>query len=152
MIQPTGKRRTEAISKGFKSALEMDVAERLKKARINFVYEPQDNKLEYTLKEKGCVCANCGSDVITSKHKYLIDFQVKNIVVESKGIFSPADRTKMIAVREANPQYQYVIILQAPNKKITKKTTYTDWCNKNNFVNFSFKENFEKKIKEMSRI
>lgn len=56
------------------------------------------------------------------------------IIIEAKGYLRPADRTKMIAVKKANPSLDIRFIFPQDNK-LTKKSKmrYSDWCNKNGF-------------------
>lgn len=71
--------------------------------------------------------------------KYIPDFQVttksgRKFFIEVKGYLRPEDRTKMIAVKFANPDVD-IRLLFAKNQKLNKnsKTTYMDWAKKHNF-------------------
>lgn len=71
----------------------------------------------------------------TLSHTYLPDFineQTKEII-EAKGLFRSADRTKIKAIKKQYPEYSITIIFSDASKKIEKKsnTTYSQWCEKN---------------------
>lgn len=71
-------------------------------------------------------------------HYYVPDFvdEKNKIIYESKGFFSSSDRTKMIAVRKANPDWRFILIFQKPHNKLTKadkSKTYAEWSEKNGF-------------------
>lgn len=73
----------------------------------------------------------------TVQHTYTPDFidRDRKIIREAKGHFPPADRRKMRAVRDANPDWRIIIVLQRPDTRISKrsKTTYAQWCERNGF-------------------
>jgi hypothetical protein len=113
--------RREAISKGFRSKFELDVAKWFVEEKLSVEYEPC--KIKYTVPE--------------SQHVYTPDFQPlkkDNIYLEAKGYFSAADRKKMLHVIRSNPEIEFRMILQNSSMKISKrsKTTYAMWCDKNN--------------------
>ncbi|XUY25864.1 endodeoxyribonuclease [Agrobacterium sp. rho-8.1] len=66
---------------------------------------------------------------------YLPDFvDVANkTIFEAKGYWRSQDRRKLLAVKAQYPDWKIVMVLQEPNKKITKKskTSYSMWCEKN---------------------
>lgn len=71
-----------------------------------------------------------------SSHTYTPDFQLSlTKFVETKGLFSAADRSKHLKVREQNPQLKILFVFQNPYQRLTRKstTTYADWCDKHNF-------------------
>lgn len=77
--------------------------------------------------------------VPSSEHRYLPDFQIStmpNIILEAKGIFSAADRKKMILVQEQHPTRIVIMVFGRASNKLRKgsKTSYADWCNKNNIA------------------
>lgn len=83
-----------------------------------YEYEPKDVKLDYVI-----------------KHYYKPDFvdKANKIIRESKGHFPAVDRAKMKAVKAAHPDWTIIMVLQNPDKKISKvsKTSYADWCDNN---------------------
>lgn len=71
-----------------------------------------------------------------SKHTYTPDFKLaENLFVETKGLFTSADRTKHLLVRDQNPQVKILFVFQNPFQTLSKKskTTYADWCEANQF-------------------
>lgn len=102
--------------------------ERLSKhlLHLGFKYEPI--KLDYTIPE--------------TKHKYTPDFVRGKLIYELKGRWTAIDRRKMKLLVEQHPEYEIVMVFQNPNIKINKssKTTYADWCNKNNIKWMNYKD------------
>jgi len=107
-------------SKGFKSGLEVNIAEQLIIQGIDPEYETV--QINYIVPEK--------------KHIYTVDFKLPNgILIESKGWLKPDDRKKHIFIKKQHPEIDLRFVLQSPNGKIYKgsKTTYSQWCEKNGF-------------------
>lgn len=101
-----------------RSKLEEDVAKLLTQQGINFQYEA--TKVPYEL-----LC------------NYNPDFLLPNgIYLETKGLFLPEDRRKMVAVKKQHPELDVRLVFQSPYNKISKgsKTTYAKWCEKNGFL------------------
>ena len=69
---------------------------------------------------------------------YLPDFVLPNgVLVESKGRFTSFDRTKMLRVREQNPEVDIRFVFQRAGNKLTKSPnslTYGEWCDKHGFL------------------
>ena len=99
-----------------RSGLEEQVAKLLDKLKIDYTYEPE--WFPYVI-----------------EHKYVPDFRIGDIYLETKGYFKPEDRRKMLAVKKANPNLDIRLVFQAPNNKISKKskTTYAKWATKHGF-------------------
>ena len=115
----TGKR-WKAKKAGFRSGFEQEVSNNLKLRQVDFDYEAL--KLKY--------------EVPARTATYTPDFILHNgIIVESKGRFLAADRKKMLLVKLHNPTLDIRLLFQNAKNKIAKnsKTTYADWCVKNNF-------------------
>lgn len=57
------------------------------------------------------------------------------IVLEAKGWFRPADRTKMLLLKQQYPALDIRLVLQTPQKRLTSKsrTTYAAWCEQHGF-------------------
>jgi len=105
----------------FRSGFERSVAEDLDKRK--HVYEFEPFKIPYT--------------VPVQNRTYLPDFVLQNgIIIECKGRFLSKDRSKMLLVREQNPDLDIRFVFQNPNVAIRKgsKTTVSMWCDKNNFL------------------
>lgn len=57
------------------------------------------------------------------------------VLIEAKGYFTSADRTKMKLVKEQHPDLDIRMLFMADNKLTKKsKTTYSQWAEKNGFV------------------
>lgn len=105
---------------GFRSGLEESTAADLKARGMPFTYE--ETRVSYVVPAR--------------KARYLPDFLLGNgIIVETKGIFNAQDRQKHILVRSQNPHLDIRFVFNNPKQKISKtsKTTYADWCIRNNF-------------------
>lgn len=114
------KARRKAIEAGFRSKFEQEIAEWFAEEGINFKYEGM--KVQYTVPE--------------TKKTYTPDWMLDacpGVIYESKGRFTSYDRQKMLLVRKSNPNLVIRMIFQNANVRISKtsKTTYADWCNKN---------------------
>ncbi len=69
--------------------------------------------------------------------KYTPDFFLPNgIIVEAKGYFKSADRTKHLRVREQYPHLDIRFVFQDARKRLgkTSSTTYGDWCDRYGFL------------------
>lgn len=105
---------------GFRSGLEVKVAEQLKSAGVEVEYET--TKIKYVVPE--------------SLHTYTPDFVLPNgIIVETKGMFVLADRKKHLLIQKQHPDLDIRFVFSNSKTKISKgsKTSYADWCLKNNF-------------------
>ena len=85
-----------------------------------------------------------------TKKFYLPDFTKDDIVLEAKGRFTAADRKKMLLIQEQYPKKQILMIFGRPDNKLSKKskTTYGDWCTKNN-ISWVGIETFQKENKKI---
>ena len=106
----------------FRSGLEEKVADLLVDLGVKYEYE--STKVSYVI-----------------SHHYTPDFVLPNGVwLETKGYWDSADRKKIKAVKEQNPDLDLRMVFQAPYNTISKKskTTYASWCEKNNIKWCSF--------------
>lgn len=106
---------------GFRSGLEVKVAEQLKGSGVEAEYET--TKIKYVVPE--------------SVHTYTPDFVLPNgIIVETKGRFVVADRKKHLLIQKQHPDKDIRFVFTNSNNKISKgsKTSYADWCRKNGFI------------------
>ena len=104
------------MPKKYKSDFERRIARNLRSRKIKVVYEPFRIKF-------------------TKEVTYTPDWVLPNgIIVESKGNFRPADRSKHLLIKEQHPEYD-IRFLFIRNNKITKKskTRYSDWCEQYGF-------------------
>ena len=133
----TTRKRTMATTRGYRSGLEDKISDQLKEAGVAFEYETL--KIKYTVPE--------------TLHTYTPDFILPNgIIVESKGRFVVADRKKHLYVQKQHPDLDIRFVFSNSKAKISKgsKTTYADWCNKNDFL-FADKLIPEEWINEVSK-
>ena len=104
----------------FRSDYELQVAKFLAERRVKFDYEKI--KITYQPKPK----------------TYVPDFYLpaQDIYVEAKGVFSPADRQKMLLVTNQNPELDIrMLFLRASNKlNRSSKTTYGSWCDRHGIL------------------
>lgn len=106
------------MSSNFRSGFERSIAANLRSRRVSFEYESL--KLSYTLEKV-----------------YTPDFILPNgIVIEAKGVLTPADRTKMRAVKNAYPDLDIRFLFMDASKKLSKKSkmTYAKWAEANGFM------------------
>lgn len=104
----------------FRSGYEKRIFANAKKRRKKLEYEPKDSHLSYTL-----------------PRKYIPDFRLPNgILVEAKGRFTSADRTKMLRVAMENPGLDIRFLFQRANMRITKSPNslmYWEWAERHGF-------------------
>ena len=70
-------------------------------------------------------------------HKYTPDFVLSNGVhLELKGVLTPADRTKLLAVKKQHPEIDLRLVFMNSKNKISKssRTTYSQWATKHGFL------------------
>jgi hypothetical protein len=92
----------------------------------NLPYEA--NKIKYTIPE--------------SNHTYTPDFTVtSNVYVETKGLWSGADRKKALLIKEQHPHIKILYVLYR-DQRLSKKsdTTYLMWARKHGLDVCTFKD------------
>ena len=105
---------------GFRSGLEVKIAEELKELSIPFIYEGM--KIEW-------------EDL--AYRMYTPDFVLPNgIIIETKGRFTVADRRKHLLIKKQHPKLDIRFVFENENNKLRKgsKTSYGKWCEKNGFL------------------
>jgi hypothetical protein len=68
---------------------------------------------------------------------YIPDFILPSgVMVEAKGYFPSADRTKLVAVRDSNPDLDIRLLFQKASNKLRKgsPTSYGQWATRSGFV------------------
>jgi len=109
------------VKYGFRSGLEEAIALELASNGVIFTFE--GSKLKYIRPEK--------------EHTYTPDFflPVQNIFIETKGLFTTADRQKMKLVKSQYPDLDIRFIFSNAKSRISKKskTTYGMWCERYGF-------------------
>ena len=123
------KKRKTALKHGFRSGLEDDFYQ------FAMGILPKDKHHTLLYESKECVVKYV---VPEETHKYTPDFvfsTAKNIILETKGLFSAQDRKKHLLVREQHPELDVRFIFYNANQRLTRtsKTRYRDWCDKNGF-------------------
>ena len=106
-------------SGSYRSGLEEKIQTQLAEAKIKAQYEP--GRIPYTVAPK----------------TYTPDFVFPNgIVIETKGYFLPADRTKHLAIKAQYPNIDLRFIFQNPKQRLNKtsRTTYEAWCIQHGFI------------------
>ena len=104
---------------GYRSGLEKKLADELKILKIKFSYE--SHKIEW-------------EDL--AYRTYTPDFILNNgIIIETKGMFTAADRRKHIQIKRQHPMLDIRFIFENSNRKLRKgaKSTYGQWCYKYSF-------------------
>lgn len=113
-------KRQAAKVKGYRSGLEVGLAEALTHVGIDGEYE--QHKIKYTKP--------------ATNHTYTPDFRLPNgIFIETKGRFVAEDRKKHILIKDQHPELDIRFVFQNSKNKIRKgsNTTYADWCEKHGF-------------------
>lgn len=120
-------------SKDFRSALEAAVAAQLEHHGIEYGYEQET--FEYKKRTPRGLCELCGGTKTFQRKRYLGDFSVSpRTIIEVKGYFTAADRAKMLAVRENNPDIRILFLFGADNKlRKSHDKRYSDWCTEHKF-------------------
>lgn len=104
-----------------RSGFEDTLADQLDKAGAWYAYETE--RFRYTIQKT-----------------YTPDFVLprSRILIEAKGYFTSADRSKTLAAREAIEEqgWELRFVFQKASNKLNKKskTTYGDWCDKHGFL------------------
>ena len=101
---------------GYRSGLEKKLADELKVLKIKFSYESL--KIEW-------------EDL--AYRTYTPDFVLSNgIIIESKGMFTAADRRKHLAIKRQHPKLDIRFVFENSRRKLRKgaKSTYGEWCYK----------------------
>ena len=104
---------------GYRSGLELNVSDYLKDLKIDFLYEAV--KIEW-------------EDL--AYRTYTPDFVLSNgIIIETKGMFIAADRSKHLAIKKQHPKLDIRFVFENSRRKLRKgaKSTYGEWCIKHGF-------------------
>jgi len=104
---------------GYRSGLELKTAQYLDNLLIKYKYEKV--KIEW--------------EDLTYR-TYTPDFVLYNgIIIETKGMFTAADRKKHLVIKKQHPHLDIRFVFENSNRKLRKgaKTRYYQWCNKYDF-------------------
>lgn len=105
---------------GFRSGLEEQVADQLKRAGIPVQYE--EEKIGYIKPARSA--------------KYTPDFVMPNgVIIETKGRFMTDDRQKHLLIKDQFPDLDIRFVFSNSKARISKgsKTTYAMWCQKHDY-------------------
>ena len=111
--------RRNALKYGYRSGLEHTVSIYLKERNYKFMYE--EIKIE---------CEDL------AYRTYTTDFVLDNgIMIETKGLFTTADRRKHLAVKKQHPKLDIRFVFTNSRTKLRKgaKSNYGEWCIKHGF-------------------
>ena len=104
---------------GYRSGLEVKLSEYLKLHKVKFQYECM--KIEW-------------EDL--AYRTYTPDFVLDNgIIIETKGMFTAADRRKHLAIQKQHPHLNIRFVFENSRRKLRKgaKSSYGEWCDKYGF-------------------
>ena len=116
---PNAKQFRAARKYGYRSGLELKVAEALKEIGHEYIYE--GIKIEW-------------EDL--AYRTYTPDFVLSNgIIIETKGMFTAADRRKHLAIKKQHPNLDIRFVFENSRRKLRKgaKSSYSEWCIKYGF-------------------
>jgi hypothetical protein len=112
MALPTFKKKETTM----RSKFEKDISNVLKRNKVKFKYETLS--LTYTV-----------------QRKYKPDFICGDIIIEAKGRFTGADRTKLLKIKETYPNLDIRLWFMYDNWLTNKKQSrYSDWAKKHGFL------------------
>jgi hypothetical protein len=117
---PNAKQFKAARKYGYRSGLELKVAEYLKELAIKYGYE----------------CVKIEWEDLAYR-TYTPDFVLFNgIIIETKGMFTAADRRKHIAIKRQHPKLDIRFVFENSRRKLRKgaKSTYAEWCIRYGFL------------------
>jgi len=118
-MSPNYKQFRAARKYGYRSGLEIKIAAALEEQNIGYAYECM--KIEW-------------EDL--SYRTYTPDFVLDNgIIIETKGMFTTADRRKHLAIKKQHPNLDIRFVFENSRRKLRKgaKSTYGMWCEKYGF-------------------
>jgi len=146
----------EAKQAGYASGLEYRVSTQLQMMDRDFEYESESCTFDYyTLVTKGGVVTENGEDLelpkkakVVQHRRYTCDFKIltskgEPIFIETKGYFKPKDRVKHIMLKKLYPDADIRIVFQS-NGKVSSKTSYAQWAEKNGIRYYCLSSNDRK--------
>ncbi len=113
------KRFAAAKKYGYRSGLEQKVSDYLNERNVKYGYE----------------CIKIEWEDLAYR-TYTPDFVLDNgIIIETKGLFTAADRRKHLAIKKQHPTLDIRFVFTNSNSKLRKgaKSTYAEWCIKKGF-------------------
>lgn len=118
---------------GYRSGAEEKLAESLLASNVGFTYESL--KLKYEKPVRGGICKNCDGKKVVKVATYTPDFILDNgRIIEYKGRLAAADRSKLIAVRNSNPDTKIHLLFGSDNKlQKNSEKRYSTWATEHGF-------------------
>ena len=113
------KRFAAAKKYGYRGGLEQKVSDYLNERNVKYGYE----------------CIKIEWEDLAYR-TYTPDFVLNNgIIIETKGLFTAADRRKHVAIKKQHPTLDIRFVFTNSNSKLRKgaKSTYAEWCIKKGF-------------------
>ena len=117
---PNAKQFRAARKYGYRSGLELKLAEYLKELSIKYDYE----------------CVKIEWEDLAYR-TYTPDFVLFNgIIIETKGMFTAADRRKHLAIKKQHPRLDIRFVFENSRRKLRKgaKSSYAEWCIRYGFL------------------
>lgn len=119
-----------------RSKFEERTAQQITDAGYRYEYEMY--AFTYHKRVRSAHCNDCEGTECYQQHIYYPDFYLPEhgFFIETKGIFSPADRIKMILMKEQHPEEEIKILFQQDKliKHKRKSTRYTEWAKANGYT------------------
>lgn len=119
--QRAQSRQEHGRKNGYRSGLEDENAKLIERLGYPVLFEAI--KIPYVIPEKS--------------HTYTPDFVLPNgIIVETKGLFEPADRAKHVLIKAQYPELDIRFVFQRPTDALYKgsPTSYGEWATKHGFL------------------
>lgn len=128
----SSRKRQDAKASGYRSGFEKEMADVLGVKGITFKYEART--VDYVSPVRGGVCLKCSASSTGKRRKYLADFSIGGIILETKGKLDSPGRTKLIAIKKSNPELDIRLVFQRNNRiRRNSPVHYTDWAKANGF-------------------
>jgi len=120
---------------GKRSKFEESIAKELDDANVKYTYETYSYEYDEPLRKNLARCLDCNGRNLVRTGWYTPDFFLPNdVIIETKGRFTAADRRKMLAVQEGHPDLDIKMLFMRDNKIHKRSTTYySDWCLEHNY-------------------
>jgi hypothetical protein len=118
---------------GYRSGAEELLAEALTASGVGFEYESL--KLTYEKPVRKGLCKKCGNGKVVKVATYTPDFVLNNgTIIEYKGRLTATDRSKLIAVRNSNPDTKIHLLFGSDNKlQKNSDKRYSTWATEHGF-------------------
>ena len=128
-------RRKRKPKEPYRSLYEEDIANELKRLGAPFKYEAYSYEYEEPLRRNRSQCGECGSKNLVRYGWYTPDFFVgDNRIIEAKGKFTAADRSKIKAVIATVPELsERLVLMFMRDNKLNRRAQqrYSDWAEAN---------------------